>query len=281
MGFTEKIKDFGRQVIGQGPEVDFKNEAQEYADANHVSIEEAQRDIFFDRMSNLQAETQLGGLPNGTENLRDLQAAINEMFDKQQLEQFKTDSEDPNIFIDPSLAPLDRKDYNRTADYFKKNYDGQQPDFNVVRDSTENLQLMKELLNRVNASRGSARSFTSLEAFLKRYPELGADIGKFLSAQELNDKHENRFDKGLKFDAAIDNFKEQAKDSLTEMFWRSPRDLLKKVLKLNNFTNPGKLFGNALTGITQGTTRSAVALTKFLSSGGRALGAYIGKRRES
>ncbi len=279
MGFTEKIKDFGRQVMGEGPEVDFKNEAAEFAEANHITLEEAQRELFFDRTGNLQMEAKMGGSINSTENLRNFQAALNEMFDAQTLEQFRTDSEDPTIYNDPALAPLDKKDYNRTADYFKKNYDGQEPNFNVVRDSTENLQLINELLVRLNGSRGSAGSFTSLEAFLKRYPELGADIGKCLSAQELNDTHERTFNREINLDQAMERLKEDSKSSLGEMFWKAPTECLGKVLKYGfnpNFGNIAKMTYE----IGRLAGREFKAGGKLLISAGRAAGSYLNTMRK-
>lgn len=223
----EKIKDIGRKIFGQGEEVRFKNEAQEYAKKHGVSLEDAQRTLVLERMGNVQKELSFSGVIDASsKDYKRLQAALNEVLGKRQLVELIKNSEDPTIFKHIAVSPVVAADIAHATDYYKKQFNGRAPAFGVVRDTAETAKLMEALCGRIAAHPGVSSGPLSFGSFVIANPDLGADIGKILAAKRMLERHERHFSKDLHFEAATKRFKQTARDSFAEMVWRGPLDFV-------------------------------------------------------
>jgi hypothetical protein len=276
--FKETIKDFGRKIIGQGPEVDFKNEVAKYAADFGVSPEEAQKVIFMERMSGVQNEIRLNGNIDGESmDYRNFQAALNELFDSETIEKFKVDAVDPRVSRILPLRPISPRDLSRMTAYYQKKFDGRSPDYRVVKDTVENTQMIDELLRRF-ISDPALSSRASLERILAVRPELGADLGKILMSRESTEKHSRMFGRELKFENSMNRFKQDATESLTTMSWKAPADWTKDMLKGGsnpNFNNFAKMVESTF----RFTGRELWAGSKLLVSTARTAGSYLNTLR--
>lgn len=274
--FKEKMIDFGRKVIGQGPEVDFKNDVEKYTKDHGVSLEEAQKTLFIERMNGFQNEIQYTGSTNSeSTDFRNLEAAFNELFHPNKLEQLKVDAEDPKVFKSLPLKPISPRDYGKMSDYYKKIFEGRSPELGVVKDSTEKTQLINELIKRFCGDR-ALKSGASLDQILLLRPELGADLGKILLAKQGLDRHQRMFGKELNFEKELNNFKETAKESLTTLLWEAPTNWLKTMVKGSLNPNFGN-FAKMVESTAKFGGKELWAGSKLLYRSARAAGSYLSK----
>lgn len=231
MGIKEKIKDIGRQMIGEGDEVRFKNETEEYAATHGISHEEAEKTLFSGRLGGLQHELAINGVVDGkSKDYQQLRAALNEMFGRDKLDKFIQDSSDPRIFRAFAATPATTVEVNRQRMYYHRNFAGKTPAFGVLRDSADNTKLFDGVLRRFAADPRLRRG-GSLDAILAANPDLAADLGKALSAKRLIEGHERGFGKDMNWEKASEQWKKTAQEAVTEMLWKAPKDSLTKIIK--------------------------------------------------
>ena len=103
-GTWDKIKtaakETGEKVIGRGPEVKFRHEAQDYADKNGVSIEAAQKNImagYFDAFNRKRAVA--GTIDYESVEWRAISAAVNETMGADGIEDLKKPLITPPILV--------------------------------------------------------------------------------------------------------------------------------------------------------------------------------------
>lgn len=227
--FKEKIKDIKRHLTGEGPEVKFKNAVAQYESANGVSREAAEKAVFLDRFNAVQHELTYTGSLN-EEVYRSFVAGMNEVFGKDGVMDMKRDAVDPTIYRALHIPPVSAAEFNRAADYFKGKFENKTPNAAVVRDCAENKKIIEALHARVAGDPALAAA-ADLEALIAAHPELGADLGKIMSAKELSDMHERRFGTSVHFNKSIETLKKTARESLATMAWKAPSDYMKAIAK--------------------------------------------------
>ena len=224
----EKIKDVGRRIIGQGPEVDFKNRVNEYATLNGVAPEEAQKAILGADMQSVQDEIGLeGALDRESKTFRQFQAALNEIFTQMEQQQFKIDSSTSAFTPLPvSATKANRPELNRSANYYRKKFDGKIPPVPVVRDTAELTKTINALFDRFGSS--SAIGGTGdLNSIMVANPELGADLGKLLLLKQQLEQHEKMFSKGCNFEKSMQDLKNNSRELITKGIWQDTYDWLR------------------------------------------------------
>jgi hypothetical protein len=227
--FKEKIKDIGRRLTGEGPEVKFNNTVSEYEKTHGASHEAAEKAVFMDRFNAVQHELAYTRTIND-KTYREFVAGLNEVFGKNGVVDMKRDAADSAIYRALMLAPASLAEFNQTASYFKAKFENKVPNAAVVKDCAENKKIIEALHERFAGDPALAGA-GDLEALIAAHPELGADLGKILSTKEMSDMHERKFENGIRFNSSMETLKKTAKESLATMFWKAPTDYLKTVTK--------------------------------------------------
>ncbi len=276
MSFGEKIKDLGRQLVGQGGEVQFKNDVLNYEKARGVSHEQAIKDVFLNRFRSIQTElTANGVIDSRSKDFFLFQTALNEVFGVESISQFTKDANDPTIFRALPMPIASPKEVKRAGDYFAKKFDGQRPVFSVLNDFSEQTKMMDLLLSRFSGDPRLSGA-NPLENIIVANPELGADIGKILEIKKALDRHERMFDKDKKFEKTMKEFRATAECSLTEMAWKAPTSYVSNVIsKQIQAKNLGDFFGIFFSETGKFAGREAWAGTKFVAKAGATVGSYL------
>lgn len=274
--FKETIKDIGRKLSGEGPEVRFKNAVGQYEAAHRVSHEAAQKAIFLERINAVQHElTYTRVLTDETH--RAFVAALNEVFGKDGVADMRRDAMDTTIYRALVMPPVSTTEFNEVANYFKGRFENKTPNAAVVRDCAENKKIIEALYGRITGDVAFAGS-TDLEALIAAHPELGADFGKMLAAKDLFDMHERRFESGTRFNRSIEALKSTAKESLGTMVWKAPNEWWKVVGKSGQRLNL-EFCAKATMETAKLMYAEGRAGTKLLVEAANTAKAYIDKKR--
>lgn len=173
------------------------------------------------------------------------------------------------------VAPSTAAETNRVRNHFYRNFKGRMPAFGVMRDSADNMKTIDALLQRFESDPRLGGT-GSLESILAANPELGADIGKALEAKVAVERHERHFDKDLKFEKAMENWKTTADKSLTEMLWKAPANYLTNVVKKGfHAKGLGDFVGGFFGETAKFTGREAWAGSKFLAQSAYTAGSFV------
>lgn len=225
----EKLKDIGRSLRGEGLEVKFKNEVAQYEATHGVSHEAAEKALFTERFNAIQHELlYTRNITEGT--YRAFVASLNEVFGKDGVADMRRDAADPMIYRALALPPVSPAEFNQTASYFKTKFENRVPNAAVVRDCAESKKIIDALHARFMGDPALAAA-GDLETLIRAHRKLGADLGKVLSAKELADMHERKFERKVHFDGSAEAFKATAKESLGTMLWKAPSEWWKVVGK--------------------------------------------------
>ncbi len=276
MSFKEKLTDVGRHIIGEGNEVRFKNEVNEYAALHGMPREEAEKAILSGRLGGVQRELGVNGVIDGkSKDYEQFRAALNEMFGRDGLDRLIQDSADPTIFQNIIVPPATTPEVSRQRGYYSRTYKGKVPAFGTLRDAADSTKLIDATLRRFMAD-PRLRGAGSLDAILAANPELGADLGKALAAKRLIEGHERGFGKDLNWETATDNWKKSAQEGVTEMLWKAPSDCLTKILK-GAFSSKdlGSFVGTFFKESARCAGREMWAGTKLLASTTAAAGSFV------
>src|SRR3989344_3513280 len=129
----ETIKDFGRKVIGQGPEAEFKNDIKQYEADNGVSFEEAQKAIFRNIIYNFTPEMKMtGGADKKSDGSRHLKAAMSESLDSDTIKFLREKGADKSVLRPLPPLAVSPAEHSRAAGYFGKKFAGKNPGFSSV-----------------------------------------------------------------------------------------------------------------------------------------------------
>ncbi len=276
MGFKDTIEDLGRKMIGQGDEVRFKNDVLEYERTHRLGHDEAERNVLFDRMRNVELELSSNGIISSDSKDFDLlQAALNEVFGSKNQEQYSKDAADPAIFRSIAVPPSTLPEVNRVRGYYASNFGGKTPPFAVTKDSADNMKMIQALMTRFETDPRIAGA-GSIESTLALHSDLGADLGKIFEAKKAVERHERLFGKDLAFEQTMANFKKTAQNSLTEMVWKAPVDYITTMAKKGLFMKSASgLLGSLMKETARFSGREAVAGTKLFGSSLKALGSLV------
>lgn len=227
------VKETGEKIAGRGREVRLRHQIAEYAKTNGVSLEIAQKQVLNAHLRQLESDlASPGRIGELRENLRNLRALFNELFSETELRQFDLDANAPGKFrpfIGFSVTPADT---SRANNFFQHNFGGKTPDAVIVNDVAGNITIAEHLSARL---RGDLLSRTAtpdkIGDVISSSPEIGADIGRLLQSDAAIEKRRDKFGRMLDFEASMDKFKTDAKNSFTEMLWKAPVDLLRAMVK--------------------------------------------------
>src|SRR3989339_1900581 len=123
MDIKEQIKNVGRQLIGQGREVKFLKAVEEFETANSVSREEAEKAVFLEKIKSVRDRIAFSKMIGAdAEEMKDLEAAMREVFKDDNLEKFKENAGDSTIFRTLSIPPVALRDVRVVEAYFKKKF---------------------------------------------------------------------------------------------------------------------------------------------------------------
>lgn len=270
--FKEKIKDIGRRLTGEGPEVKFKSTVDQYERSHRVSHEAAQKAVFMERLNAVQHELTYTRAIN-EDTYRAFVAGLNEVFGKDGVVDMKRDAADPMIYRALMLPPASLAEFNQSASYFKTKFANKVPNAAVIKDCAENKKIIEALHARFAGDPALAGA-SDLEALIAAHPELGADLGKILSAKEMSDMHERKFESGLHFKKSMEAFGNTTKESLGTMIWKAPAEFWKTV---NKSGQSGFLpFAKATMDLAYEETKAG---TKILIEAVKSAKAYIDTKR--
>ena len=226
----EKLKDLGRRIIGEGAEVNFKNAASEHSRTHGVSIEEAKKAIFADRLRHAKMEMNLrGGVPRHSKEWRAFSGALNELFGKNELDLFRQDG---SRIATPFPVNITNKEIRSAETHFKANFDNNAPrDMRVLDDFARNLKTADGLLGMITADPrfGASRD---LQALLAASPDLRAYLGKALLSKDGMEMHERHFGRKVMHDKTMEGLGKAFKESSYMMLGRAPADYAKAIMHL-------------------------------------------------
>ena len=224
-GAWDKIKtaakEVGEKVIGRGPEVKYRHEAQDYSDKNGVSIEIAQKTIlarYFDAVERKAAVTR--AIDYDSSEWRAVAAAVKETMGDKGIDGLKKTADDPRYPCRPVvLSPAEfKRSYSAQEGYYKSKYEKRAPDYAVLKDCAENAAMFanysKDFRSFVSSFSGNA---ASLEALLARNPKMKAEFGRLFQLKGLAEKHEDRFKKDMNFEKTWNASKVELQKSVKEM----------------------------------------------------------------
>src|SRR3989338_4782909 len=225
----ETIKDLGRKVIGQGPEVEFKNDVKQCEADHGVSFEEAKKVIFRDRMDNFTREMRMtGGIDKKSDGLRNLKAAMSESLDSDTMKFLLEKGADKSALRPLPPLAISPAEHGRAASYFSKKFAGKNPGFGMIDEYARQTKIISELATRFNRD-PLLSSPAALETVLTANPDLSADMGRILLSKELLTKIEKSFDKKMKWEQRKDELKNTTKESLKKILWSNPSEYIKTI----------------------------------------------------
>ncbi|KKU42035.1 MAG: hypothetical protein UX58_C0004G0094 [Candidatus Wolfebacteria bacterium GW2011_GWB2_46_69] len=262
-------------MTGEGPEVIFKQEVARYEAMHGVSHEAAEKALFLDRFNALQHELTYNRAISD-ETHRAFVASLNEVFGKNGVADMKRDSATP-IYRALLLSPASLAEFNQTANYFKTKFENKVPGVAVVKDCAENKKIIEALSTRFMGD-PSLAGVGDLEALIAAHPELGADLGKILSAKELSDMHERRFEAGIRFNRSMETLGNTARESLGTMVWKAPSEWWKVVGKSGEKLN-FEYCAKTTIATAKLLHKEGKAGTKLLVEAAKTAKAYIDKTR--
>lgn len=244
-------KEFGERAIGHGAEVDFRHEIDKAVDRG-VPKPRAEKQAFLDRIEGVRDEARLSGAVDyRSENWRDFEAALNELFEDSDRKTFAENSEKPSIFRNVALGPVNPTEYRKADAYFKSKFKGESPRHFAVNDVAGNVKLMNILTGRIFSELSPlAGNSIDIKAILAAHLEIGADIGMVEKIKQELEKAEKRFAREQLHKKEFEQFKHDTGESLRIMFLAIPLRVLGEMGKgIGRFLkNPSqKGFADALT----------------------------------
>lgn len=274
----EKLRDLGRTIIGQGPEVRFKNDAEKYAKDNSITIDEAKKVLFDNAMADAENEVIYKGCINfDSKEYRRFQAALNEIFSFTELSKFRADAS-TSVFkplVPPSIPPTPAE-YKKIENYYNGKFDKKHPSSPEITKTAENTKGINRLFQRLSID-PNLLSATNLNILMATHPELGADLGKIMGLKDQIEKIEQKFEKGVDSDKANEKLVSDLKELLGKKMWKGTYDWLKIVT--NSGLDPNfKSFSKAVGATGKLVFEGAWAGTKIGADIVKASALYVRKK---
>ncbi len=220
----EFTKETGERMIGRGAEVRFRKEVKKYARENGVSVIQAEKAVFEDRVDTMdQAILRGETLCEKLSAFREFQGALREILGRDAPEQLRKDAANPAVCRALVIPSPNRDEIKESLDIWKKEFSGRVPNNRVVQDTAEQIKLMRAVFDEVRTDPAFVGP-DNLRDIFTTHPELGADIGKSLIAKDTLEIHERMFTRALAFERSREVFIRTTKDALANMFWRAPVD---------------------------------------------------------
>ncbi|MEK7511591.1 MAG: hypothetical protein AAB575_01100 [Patescibacteria group bacterium] len=257
-GTWDKIKtaatETGEKLIGRGPEVKFRHEAQEYADTKGVSIEAAQKSImgsYFDALNRKRAVS--GAIDYESKEWRAISAAVNETMGADGIEELKKTADNP-AYPCPAMALSTaefRRVYSSQENYYKRKFESKAPVYAVLSDCANNAAMFDRYGRDVEGFiKEACGNSIPAEALFAANPTLKAEFGKMFQLKELLEKHEDRFRKDQNFDKTLMSSEEAVTkalgDSLKGMF-----DSTINIVKACGMMFSGQFGAGLMRGVTE------------------------------
>lgn len=270
----EKVKDAFRVATGRGAEVRFKRDVETYAAAHGVAAAEAQKAVLADRAVALEQEMHLTGvLDQKSRAAQEFQGSLYEVFGGQTVGRFRRDSNNDALMRPLALAHPTHTEIGTWRSHLRGQNGGRHPwnELDISTAAASEMSRMRELLGRFSSDPRLAGA-GELRAIVAANPELGADIGGLLEARDMLERHETRFGKLIRYEAASEKYKTEAKKAIHEMFVRAPFEWARDAVVQGVFRRQwGKALGATLKVIFREayqvlnlTTRTILQVDNFL-----------------
>lgn len=275
MDIKEKLHDVVRHIVGQGEEVRFKNEVAEHAKTTGVTQERATKELLVRRMQNVHIEISANShIDSESKDYKALMGALNETFGTVQLQQFREDSANTALFRNIAVPPPTPAEIKQILKKFAQK-NKKLPAMGVVNDCSDNTKLIDQVMSRFSTDR-RLMGADSIQDIVMANPELGADLGKIFEAKKAIERHEKLFKKDLRFEQSIQDFKDTAQCSITEMLWKAPTDFIAAIIKKGfNPKNVIGSFGTIVKETARFAGREAWAGTKILGRTAQVAGSFL------
>lgn len=272
------VKETGEKIIGKGPEVGFRNEVIEESKTTGDPPEMVQKRKFADIADNVSHEiSSVGFIEEGSEDWREFNAAINELFTPVEIKEFEESSNNPSVFRHPPPFRATSRDHAKMTSNFQRKFDGDAPAFAVIRDSTDNALMLRNLSDRLNGELAAhSSSPDSISDIIKTRPEIGADIGMIMQLEETIKTHERMFGKEKNFHESMQRLKSEGVEALTTMLWSAPVKLLGTMLK-EAFNPNFKAFVRVMGATLKFVGEELVSGSKLITRGADATATYLNK----
>lgn len=260
----EKLKDIGRTIIGKGPEVGFKNDAEKYANDNGVPLSEAKKVLFDEAMAHTRNEINYRGcIDSNSKEYRRFQAALNETFSPAELAKFRADSSGP-LFSPIIPAPVATDpEKKKMENYYKGKFDGRNPSLAEITMTADNTKGINKLFERLSIDPNFSAA-TDLNSLMAAHPELGADIGKLMGLKDQVERIEKKFGESVDTAKAREKLVSDFKELFGKKMWKDTSNWLKVVAGFGfkpSFNSFGKAVGETgkfmLKGIWAGSVITA------------------------
>jgi hypothetical protein len=233
MAFMDKMKDAGRRMLGQGGEVRFKNEVDEYASRYGVTPGEAQKTVFSERLRDVRMGlTSKAAMGSFNEMFGDMEAALRETVDEAGIETCLADARSPAA-RPLAMPPLVPRDHGQAASFFQQRHEKKAPGYAVTKDTAQNMQLMIRLMGRLEADPRYAAA-PSLEQLLTdpANADLRADVGMVLLSRRQIADHERGFGNQMRFEKNAAELKETAKELPAKLLLEPVLETVKGIMTI-------------------------------------------------
>lgn len=241
MPFKEKIKDLGREIIGQGPEVKFKNEVLQHEKNMGLTHEEAEKEIFNNYLGTVRAEVNHKGMIDyNSKNWRNFEAGLNEAFGRNKTMDFIEDANNPALFRRAHVTPITSRESAQVEDYYKDKFDGEKPPKPIIDDCVQRSKEFRSLSRRFESRTNTNPD--SLKDLVTNYPELSADLGMMLLVKHGLERHEKVFSKQERSRKYNEDLKKEFKDAFSRSQLEIAGDFfgdLKRIKLKSLFSLPG------------------------------------------
>lgn len=270
----EKVKDALRIMTGAGAEVRFKRDVETYAAAHGVSTEESRKAVLADRITAVEQEMVLTGVVDRKSRAaRELQGSLYQVFGGQTVGRFRRDANNDALMRPLALAHPTHIEIGTWRSHLRGRNGGRHPwnELDISTAAAAEMSRMRELLDRFSSDPRLAGA-GDLRVIVAAHPELGADIGGMLEAKDMLERHETRFGKLIRYEAATEKYKTEAGRSINEIFVRAPFEWARDAVAQGVFRRQwGKALGATLKLIYRETyqvlnltTRTILQVDNFL-----------------
>jgi hypothetical protein len=281
MAFLDKMKDVGRRMIGQGREVKFKNEVEEYASRFGVPPGEAEKTLFVERLRDVRIGlTSKASMASFHELFGDMEAALRETVDDAGIEACLADATSPAA-RPLALPPLTAREHGQATSYFQQRHEKKSPGFAVTKDTAQNMQLMLGLMRRLETDPRYAAA-PSLERLLTdpANADIRADVGMVLLSRRQIADHERGFGNQMRFEKNAAELKEAARELPAKLLLEPVLETVKGLMTIAKGKASFESVLRALRGVGTSLGKGAWQGVKTLNGLVKTVSAMLTKREK-
>jgi len=209
----EWLKDKGREMIGQGAEVRYKNDVDAYVAAHGVARDEAEKAVMGIRINGAEVEYATRG--NNVETFKELKASLNEVFSGTEgMERAKQLGLDATAFRRLAIGPSSARDVTRAERVFRESFDKKAPAMMILDAYSRDARELDAVLKRMNAEIAALPHGADLRSAIEANPGMHADVGRALLLRKELDRHFTMFEREIALDKSIEAIKKNSRENI-------------------------------------------------------------------